>query len=388
MKSFEFSSGIRGFGFAVFLSVVCAPCEAQVTWVVDAARGAGFHFDNVRAALAWAQSDDTIVVRAGQYREFVTIRRGARLLGDGRPSIDGMSIEGVPAGQFVTVSGFDLNTGIRSVSVKNCKGSVHIADSLRLRTAGFSVLASQAVTVQRCGPLRASVQGSRVLFFEASLVGGGNLLRGSVEFAPATPALDVQDGAVHLVHCALVGGRAGGNFAGAHALRVGGVGAVTIGGDASSSLRAGAGILPRSAIQADAPATLRLDPRVQLFANGSASAIEGSAKVERVEVPTLRGRGARPGAAFSMTLGVKPGAIYVLAFSGLRSVVNTPLGDYWLDPVQFVLSSGVVGASGIVTLRAQVPARASLRGLAIPFQALTLDRSVPGLTNGFVAVLN
>ena len=88
----------------------------QTIWIVDAANGPGTNFTNLPAAVAAAQSGDTIVVMPGNYKPFDVTGKALTILGSGasitilnlptgNPFYQEARIADVPAGAAFYMSG-------------------------------------------------------------------------------------------------------------------------------------------------------------------------------------------------------------------------------------------------------------------------------------------
>jgi hypothetical protein len=95
-------------------------CVLPTTWIVDANSGPGTHFTDLPAAIAAAQSGDTILVRTGTYTAFsvsgkaLTIRgAGAattvvRLVSPSLPQSPTVTIANTPSGERFYLSGLTI----------------------------------------------------------------------------------------------------------------------------------------------------------------------------------------------------------------------------------------------------------------------------------------
>jgi hypothetical protein len=372
------------------VALTASLASAQLTWIVDGNRGAGFHFAELTPAITWASPGDTILVRAGTYSSNAELDYAVRLLGEGEPALIGLTIRALPAGSAVTLSGFGGAVLASSrIVLRDCRGTVHLEDWRGSRLLQVDVQGCDAVTVAGV-PLGSSyVATSRVTFTDCTFRGTDALVRGSQEFTPPVTALEVGSGSVTLAQCHLQGGGSGPGFRSAPGLVILAGASLSIGGDAASVVAAGldTGGLAQPAIVNDG--ALVLDPLVTLLPNPSAAPIRGTGSVTMQPVATLAGRGAAPGGQIALTLRSTPGNPYGLLLSAVGPVLATPWGDLWLDPATMLgFAQGTQGSSGSTAASLRVPAVPSLRGLPVAFQGIDVAGSVLRLSSGLVVVLD
>src|SRR5262245_50272231 len=86
-------------------------------WIVDASNGPGTHFVDLPAAIAAAQSGDTLLVRPGLYTAFQLSGKSLTIRGSGRTItritragtvVPPVEIGAVPPGGIVTLAGLSI----------------------------------------------------------------------------------------------------------------------------------------------------------------------------------------------------------------------------------------------------------------------------------------
>jgi hypothetical protein len=107
---------VSGKEISMLLSTVLVIAALPTVWIVDQANGPGTHFTDLPAAVAAAQSGDTILVRAGVYTTFSVSGKALTIRGAGtnvtrveianaNPASPATAIDSVPAGESFFVGG-------------------------------------------------------------------------------------------------------------------------------------------------------------------------------------------------------------------------------------------------------------------------------------------
>ena len=111
----------------MFLSCIAAALLVPTIWIVDANNGPGAHFTDLPAAVAAAQSGDTLIVRAGGYTPFAVSGKALTIRGVGSsgleqtsvltavgapPTVGVTRIENVPQGQTFFIDGVNFRPGL------------------------------------------------------------------------------------------------------------------------------------------------------------------------------------------------------------------------------------------------------------------------------------
>ncbi len=352
-----------------------APLAAQSTWVVDADGRPGAHFADLPAAVAAAQTGDTLLVRAASfpYTAFAT-DKGLRVLGLGDPVLYAprwvpvCRVTNLPATATFVIDGFHVppessfevvlaaNAGLvvlshlRALESCNCGPGVIIP-------AGFAIQDCAQVVVDSCenfGKPAIDVVRSEVAITRSRLgmnaigIGWGNCLHvdgGRVDVAEseldASLAMDVQGNAQPAVR--LRAGR----------LRVGATNASYVQG---STIRGMAFLQPAIEVSGG-DLELDLDVRLNPFAGGGIPLrmLGGTLTVRQTAMAVARS--AAIGGVLSADA-ITTARAPVVLFAGLPTspTPTAPFGTLWLDPsASFVLGFGTAPASGIVSGAVALP---------------------------------
>lgn len=175
------------------LALVCASNDvfAQRTWIVDARRQPGYHFDAIQPAVDAASPGDIVRVRVvGAAYAAPTISKGIALLAEGSIALySDLVVANLPAGQRVSVRGFRMwevgnPFGPRPIRCTNCRGTVHFE-----RMQGGGSVHGPALDVEDCVNVSVfdsivDADGSYGIFLPVTFFVGGNVgvrsLRSSV----------------------------------------------------------------------------------------------------------------------------------------------------------------------------------------------------------------
>jgi hypothetical protein len=218
---------------ALAIALAVAPSAlAQNLWVVDAAGGPGSDFTSIGAAVTAAVDGDAIVVRGGDYAEFLTLgSRSLTLTADvgANVSVKGLVVAGLAGFRSVTVRGLASLPSTFGLSdallIEDCAGAVWIEDCLIGGGSGLAngrarVLNSAAVTLSSCafvpGPLSFAfpvdvsldLVDSDTALFECAVEGieGRSTIFGNT---PGSPAVRVTGGRAAFSSCKVDGGPGG-----------------------------------------------------------------------------------------------------------------------------------------------------------------------------------
>lgn len=188
------------------------------TWVVDDTPGPGVDFTTLQAAFDAAQTNDVILVQPGSYLGG-TIRRGFRVIGQGGPQIRSwLTIDAVPAGWPVVVSGLRHGTGGPTAlvaDVRNCLATVVVDD---VEALSFNVIGSRDVRVHErpvsSTRARLALDSSRVEVAGGSFDGFHGFNSGCDWLGPGWitdgfPACDAAGAELHLSRASFRGGDGG-----------------------------------------------------------------------------------------------------------------------------------------------------------------------------------
>ncbi|MEM7517688.1 MAG: hypothetical protein AAF368_12300, partial [Planctomycetota bacterium] len=239
-------------------SILCALCTLVVlpasaladVLVVDQANGPGTDFVVLQEAIDFAMPGDALLIRAGTYPGFY-LDKGISLIGQGGVTVDeGSLVRWVDASQLVVLA--DLN--LVSLDLSNVDGTIVLSDlfadaaaELISRQAFLRIEACADVRVIRMEVLRPSgeaarITNSRVEFTDSDLWGRSGAYwaldcSGSLDSYSGVTAF--RDSRVHLAACRVRGGTGGSidTYYGSCS------GACEYGGDGSSAIRAGWGLL-------------------------------------------------------------------------------------------------------------------------------------------------
>lgn len=121
LSRFAASRTVRSLTAAAFLTLLPASAFAGgAEWIVDASGGPGFHFTDIPSAIAVAQQNDRVVVRAGIYSGFV-LDKPLIVRGEAGARVNGVArIQDIAANTRCAVSTLEIQT----LEVTGCTGGV------------------------------------------------------------------------------------------------------------------------------------------------------------------------------------------------------------------------------------------------------------------------
>lgn len=379
-----------------------AVLPSQKSWIVDAAKGAGYDFSDIQPAFNKAKPGDRILVRKGNYLA-ATTNKGVQLLGAPGVNIQfrfpatqtaALVIRGLPANQTFVMKGFtltDASLGRTMMFLDGNQGRVH------LESVDLSAFAS------RTNPLTAQFRRPALIVRNCKQVTiAGSTLGGR-------PGLSVEGSTMALSGCTMRGSDAGqfseiiwqsrpGLWASKSQLTIarssasGGAGKLTSNGVRPASPAAvlqncrtilsgeafeiwQAGKISKSekgmnAIEA-ASGQLLLDPTLKLLPQGKSSAVSGSAVIYRTRIPSLKAAGAAPGGILRTDLYAQSGNLQLLLASSPGRIRTLPMGDLWLDLAHILyLDASVLDKTQHRLLAIPIPTDPRLRGTPIAIQSL------------------
>ena len=379
--------------------------QAQKTWIVDRL-GAG-DFRTVTAAVTAASQGDTILVLAGAYPEIVSTTKGLRLIGIGKPTIDGIRVDSLVANSHFVIKGVRCPDQGQGISLTHNQGAVHLEDVsipaffIQLGIVPpLNIQDSSLVSVTGCdfaGYTGASISNSTVYIVDSVLRGSD----GYVTFmhnSPAQPGLMTSKSTVVLAGTSCTGGQGTQQMmvynAPAAGIRMY-TSEIFVMGDDTTAISAGGVVAGNTfsspAIYCALGGTLYLDPRVKLSATNTSQTIQGTVAVQATMPTLLATQQTTPVALVKTEVRAPQGWVSAL-FAGLpgRGQPWLPHGYLWLDPGAplVLLDVGQLGLSGSRTYNLVIPATVP-RGEPVTFQALVMTpTSTLLLSNGVTVVLN
>lgn len=160
---------------AVLAATLAAVSPASQVWIVDAAGGGDFL--DLQPAIDFAAEGDTLMVKSGAYGDAVIFAKALRVVGapaQAKPQIDGLSVRGLGANQFVLLSGLSLLGAFEEgLSVKNSAGRVWVEDSVLVGHDGEGALSAPDFHPTGFAGARVS-NSSDVAFMRCELRGGNS----------------------------------------------------------------------------------------------------------------------------------------------------------------------------------------------------------------------
>ncbi|MBK8976814.1 MAG: hypothetical protein IPM29_12925 [Planctomycetes bacterium] len=357
---------------------------AQTTWIVDA--GGGGSFVDLPPAVAAAQPGDLILVRAGVYSP-VTVSKGLRIVGDPGATLWSLSsplvvVDRLPAGETFVLQGIDATTsgGPGGVRVLDCAGHVHLE-----RVSMSPVVVERSAQVSLHG-LDLFAGAPPVSITDSNAVLGGCRLRASFSVGTLQHALVMERSLVVFAESTAIGGV---DFTGIGSgsgieLRSG---RLVVAGDAATVVEAGDSRSlrrPTPAIRTLGGAIV-LDPAVTLLPKFGGPPIGGVATVATRTVPSVRASVA--GGRLSATARANPGdALHLLLGLPLQPVLSLPFGDLWLGPINLVLVSATLPATGSQSVSLPLPPLPA--GTVATLQAVVLTAGSVQVSTPAVATLD
>ena len=399
---------------AATLLAVAASAQGRV-WIVDAAGGG--NFTDLPAAAAVATHGDLLVVLPGFYSPFAT-DQGIAVLGQGAVRIRGyvpwfrglVEVTALPAGRTfsmrnVTIEHFALNDGI---VLANDDGRVHLHDvrvgpqpnsSTEFIGPALAATSCRSVTVTGCtlrGGSGIAATDSRLVVSSSSVAGIDALAQLGGSISDAGAGLVVTRGSVHLSRSDATGGAGLTTMLWSERPReaiFATDAALTLTGDASTSVRAGAlaGSPPLAAIIANG-GTLHVDPAVAVQGTQGGPPISGSARVITRRIVSLFAAGGQLGGPVNVEIVSPAGDALALLLSVPIDPVPTALGAVYFDPLAALglVFGAAQNASEHFAFGFTFPNLPQLRGVPIVLQAANYYRATSflELSNPVVLVLD
>lgn len=395
---------VRTLRLATIALSLASTLAAQRTWVVDSGRLPGYDFATIDQAVQAAAPGDVIEVRPaiGGYSA-PTINKGIALLALGDVPLFGpMTIVGIPAGQSVSVKGFQMAdtsnfVGSTPIVCQASPGTIHLeaikGGGGRLGP-GLQVTDCAHVSATEC-----SLGAGTSLFFQLPNwnAAGGNVgvsaLRSSLSLvrvkAPGAISVGVpsrpgfggswsgivaKDSRLALAECEVGGGSGYCGGAPGFCFALGAPTAALVATNCTLTLRdttlTGGKYDVGQCTGCGAPA-------LNLQATGS---ILDPAKAH------LTAKGVKPGQNLSLSLTSSVQAAFATFVSLPGPALAAPVG-IWIDTTQMVQVVAGLSNVGVRTDLLRVPASFP-RGLALGFQTLLIDAGVARLSTPVSVVLD
>ncbi len=402
---------------ALLAALLAGGSAAADVLVVAPAAGPGVDATTIQAAVDAAVDGDTILVRPGQYPEFVIDAKALVVVADGAPVMVGMGSYAVPyplpvrvrnlaAGQAVVVRGL---TTVAGVTVTSCAGPVwfdrlvtvdptqhYQCQGQQGAKPGASVTSSLAVTFTRCtlqaesgwsqafspaiGGIGLAAFGSGVQLYDCVLRGGVGASNVNLTGTSGGPGMLVSNGSTLTVSaCTIQGGAGGLNFGpvctAAH--YVGGAGVLFTGSGGTLYSLESTAVGGRANLTTLCPG-LYGPAGPAIDGSGTIVPLFGFARHLQSTSPV------RGGETLTFTLEGRPGEVPMLLVSGEH--VPLPLTSYsgvLLTglPLLETFALGALPASGTATLAFPVPNVGALVG-AVTLYAQSLFVDAPGIWLG------
>lgn len=384
---------------SAFLCLMATPVVAQTTWnVVPPAA-------NLFQAVAAANHGDTINVASGYYdvQQGLVINKGVTVVGQPQTTIVGhgggpaLSVENIPAGRRfimqgvdVTLSGYALGAAFAFV---NCSGDIHVSKCRFLHTY-LAQSVARDLFVYGCSNVTwadCETQNITVLALSSSMQMSRCVLRGhaarsrypySGGRAPTEGLFSygVPPSRVTLAQCSVFGGAGDIEIGGAPAISVLAGNILSIAGDGSDTIAAGApGALAtqfHSAIWNRG--TLSLAPQISLVPNAGRPPIDGGFQTSPRPI-SVAAQTAPHGGTATATVLTDPGESTTLILGLPSPPWSLPsLGTVWLQPnTLVVLGSTVIGGNARWTVPIPIPPLPALRSVPIGLQAVGGSATAP-----------
>ncbi len=347
--------------------------------VVDQANGPGTDFTAILPAVEAAQDGDTILVRPGDYFQFLTFHtnRSFALIGDGPGvRIDSIQLQSYGAATTVLIRGFEIAFDLAftpQISVDNCLGNVWIEDVTTPPSGiggGVIVSGCPSVVITNCS-------------FGASIINQGTLIASQSGLHLSDTSIRardccgiglwVQDSDVQISGGTLHGGSGRDAFpnGGSCHPAVAGAPAIEINGASSIVVAQGADLIggPGGAgISAQCPAAPD-GPGMQVN-EGTGLELSEPARSLSHSSPT------RVGQMATLDFAGEPGDVAVVYYAPSMSAgTSSPLwtGELLLSLPTKRLGFALIPAAGALTLNVPIGAIGGAQVLDVFVQALFLD---------------
>lgn len=358
---------------ALTFALLAATLTGQKTWIVDDSGPADF--TDLPAAFAKVADGDRVLVRPGSYSP-ATLDKAIQLVADNgawveRPATSPFRITGIGAGKTCFIRGLWFRANPFSyLDVSDNPGTVTLAEvwsGLHLQVAKSKGVYLSNTTVD-----------TTTSIIDSELVATASNFRGT----HSMHGIGASASLVDLVQCACHGGPDKGYVVdpvGVYALSS----RIVIRGDSTSRISS-LYTNSRGAVDGHG-STLLLDPRVVVSPAPSSSIVTVTRRL-----PLLLGTQALLGSHFGLEIRSQARDPYAIAAALPTAPYDLgPFGRSWLEPrSHVVLVYGSQGSTESTTFSTKVPNDASLRGLALVFQALSVGSGSGILTNPVVPVVH
>ena len=396
------------------LACLAFPLQAS-TWIVDVNSGPGTNFTQISAAVAAAAPGDTLLVRPGQYANFV-LDKPLAIVGQGTAPTNealctGATIHDLPPNTTTCIANLYFNGfGFGGLQLASNAGALMLDDVQCVDLV--QVTSSSDVRMRRCTASEALHSTHSRLELGDSLVLGRLGWTCTCCYWPQTggvggTALTVSGGAVHLARTTLIGGAGGnaicgdiggcdtdgGNGGAAVALSAGAE--LLVSGSSDFFLQGGSGGMSNCIGGGTGAAGPALVIGAGCAARISGETISGAILNSGTLVqpspddPFLRALGSpTPGTPFTLRLSGPPGATAQVLLGRRPIVVPTPaLDEEQLVPIHRVFNMGTIPASGTISLNFPV-APFWPSGFSVVFQGrVTLPDTTQLFTNSLPAIV-
>lgn len=378
----------------VFLAValVGTLAQAQRTWIVDAANGAGTDFTDLPPALAAAADGDTILIRTGIYATGKTTK-GLRLIGRGTPVLrslepdGGLHLRDLPTGSSFVMQGLRLERLARDprtrptasmLQFENCRGRIHLAD-LRITDeySGFDAVYMwhcAAVTMLGC-----TLQPG-VTAWNTRLSSTGCSIRGADQdpnwpTKGPTNAASVGNSLIEFNQCHVTGGSMGSSGPLLYAV-VAYASTLVVRGDASARIEGG--------MNGRWSSSVIIDPAVTW--NGPTANVVW---ILPQQLPALVAAGGSSGGSLGIDLKSTPSSPFLLVAGWpVVPVLDPQHGERWMDAPVLLLAAGVQDPSGHWRASWPIPADPRLVGTSLALQGIDTSATTLGISNAAVVVIH
>lgn len=386
------------------------------TWIVDISNGPGTNFTQISAAIVAAAPGDMLLVRPGQYAEFV-LDKPLSIVGLGVApqtwsTTLGMLVQNLPPNSTTSIANLTVNgIGWGGLQLRDCAGAVML-DGLESYDL-IQVTNCTDLRLRRCETAVSMVStASRVELGDSLLLGLSgwdcNCCWYPSHAGAGGPGLRVVGGEVHLARTTIIGGAGGSSNCpdlgcgdadagdGGPGVLLSGGARLLVSGSSDRFVQGGAaGVsqclggfdgLPGAAVVIGAGCEARLSGETfsGAIVNNGGILVQPSP-----DDPFLRALGSpTAGAPFTLRLSGPPGATAQVLLGRRPIVVPTPaLDEEQLVPINRVFNLGTIPASGTISLNFPV-ASFWPSGFSVVFQGrVTLPDTTQLFTNSLPAIV-
>ena len=394
----------------VAATVLAGAAVAQKTWIVDASKATGYHFDDLPAAVKRASSGDVLHVKPGVYSP-TTINKGLKVLGQHAIIDCGRSGQHVTfviktslPGNNCVIEGLDFESSASSsvpsdalLVVQSPRSSVHIENCSFdgwLRWAGHSLAANISVVNTAGLTMRACQSKASLVEFRNSRVHcenchfqGANAYASASLTRPSTVAILTHGGSLILDASSAQGGKFAFHIIkwpkikwvhGHHGL------------DCRYSDLVAAG---RTTVLSGQPRDLvgiRAEQGRFLYDPQVTMTHAGFSQTHSQRLATMRTWGGRLGGSLNGTVIAETGTVTVtvLGTIGAAKTISS-YGQWWLDPTtSWIADVGSIDQKGWRDVAVRIPKIPALRGVVVGLQSLTLRGRIVGFSTPSVITLD